>query len=275
MQKKQILPNGSVSRRIAAVWLAILLLFSVVLAELFLPEATGDKVYQKSGTTVDASHADQGYVMVKHKKSSKKLKLRVTHGKKTLTYDLNREGKYEAFPLQMGDGSYRFQVFSQVGGKTYSAVSSLSFKVKIEDETLPYLYANQYVNFNADTKAVAEANTLCANLKSDAEKADAVYQYVLSHIVYDYMRALTASNEYLPDLDEVMTNGRGICFDVASLMACMLRSQNVPTKLVIGYADRQYHAWNDVLIDGKWKRYDATAEMCSMSVKKYTVERDY
>lgn len=275
MQKRRIHPIGSVPRRIAAIWLAVLLVCTGVLAELFLPEAPGEKLHKKSGTTIDASNADQGYVMVKHAKNKKRLKLRVTHGKQTLTYDLNRDGEYEIIPLQMGDGTYKFQVFSQISGKKYSAVSSLSLKAKVADPNLPYLYANQYVNFTADTRAVAEANTLCAGMTDAAEMANAVYAYILSHVVYDYMRALTVKDDYLPDLDEICANGRGICFDVASLMACMLRSQSVPTKLVIGYADDQYHAWNEVLIGDKWTRYDATAAMCAMDVKKYTAERDY
>ncbi len=38
----------------------------------------------------------------------------------------------------------------------------------------------------------------------------------------------------------------GICFDYASLMAAMLRVEDIPTRLVIGYAGDAYHAWVSV-----------------------------
>ena len=76
---------------------------------------------------------------------------------------------------------------------------------------------------------------------------------------------------YLPDLDEVLASGKGICFDYAALMAGMLRSQDIPCKLVVGYADTAYHAWISVWspetgwIDGAiffdgvaWQRMDPT-----------------
>ena len=68
-----------------------------------------------------------------------------------------------------------------------------------------------------------------------------------------------------------LTTKKGICFDYASLMAGMLRSQGVPCKLVVGYAGTAYHAWISVWsaetgwVDGAiyfdgsvWQRMDPT-----------------
>ena len=76
---------------------------------------------------------------------------------------------------------------------------------------------------------------------------------------------------YLPVLDDVLAEEKGICFDYAALMAAMLRSQEVPCKLVVGYAGETYHAWISVWteengwVDGAiffdghmWKRMDPT-----------------
>ena len=46
-----------------------------------------------------------------------------------------------------------------------------------------------------------------------------------------------------------MKTGKGICFDYASLMAALLRSQGIPTKLVVGYSGDAYHAWISVYLD--------------------------
>ena len=56
---------------------------------------------------------------------------------------------------------------------------------------------------------------------------------------------------YLPVLDDVLAEKKGICFDYAALMAGMLRSQGVPCKLVVGYAGSAYHAWISVWTEGE------------------------
>ena len=251
----------------------------MALAELLLPSAPGTTVYEKNGTTIDASHADQGYIMVRQTGLDKKLKLQITKDGETLTYDLNAQGEFEVFPLQMGDGKYTVQVFSQVSGTRYATVSSHSFTATVVDPLLPFLYPNQYVNYDASTLAVAKAQDLLGGLSTPREKFQTAYDYVVSHTVYDYMRALQASSGqlagYLPDLDDVYTANKGICFDIAALLACMLRSQGVATRLVIGYANTSYHAWNEVWLDDQWVRCDATADICNMSAMQYTTQSVY
>ena len=85
-------------KKLLAVCLAALLLTFVAAGLALLggvwPEASGDKVLKKGSMTVDASHAEQGYIMVRGKEGSQKLKLRITKGGDTYTYDLNSRGEY-------------------------------------------------------------------------------------------------------------------------------------------------------------------------------------
>ena len=76
-------------------------------------------------------------------------------------------------------------------------------------------------------------------------------------------------------MDDTLSSKKGICFDYAALVACMLRVQGIRCKLVIGYADAYYHAWNEVLVDGKWLRYDTTSMASGLKVITYTTERVY
>ena len=119
------LTDHGYSRKYLALCCAFFMLLFAVCScyALLLPEATGTVVYQSNGTTIDASHADQGYIMVRQDPTNKPLKMRVSFGKYTLTYDLNSEGEYEVFPLQLGSGSYKVQIFAQAGGKKYSSYS--------------------------------------------------------------------------------------------------------------------------------------------------------
>jgi len=90
-------------------------------------------------------------------------------------------------------------------------------------------------------------------------------------MTYDRELARTVKSGYVPVLDTVLEKKSGICFDYASLMTGMLRSQGVPCKLVVGYAGKTYHAWisvyteasgwvdGAVFFDGKtWQRMDPT-----------------
>lgn len=239
------------------------------------PSADGLTVLTDHDTTVDASHADQGYIMVRHAPYDKRLKLRIVKDTQTYTYDLDSTGAFETFPLGFGSGQYQLQVFRQASGSRYAPAGSLSFNVQLTDDTLPYLYPNQYVWYTPQSTAVARGAELCEGLSTDAQRLQAVHDFVVSSISYDVELAQTVASGYLPSVDAVLASGKGICFDYAALTACMLRSQGVPTQLVIGYADRIYHAWNRVLVDGEWLHVDTTADANHMNVKQYTQERVY
>lgn len=261
--------------RLALLLFAFLLCCGVAALAALYPEASGTTEYKKSGAVVDASHSDQGYIMAKYKKSSKQLKVRVSKGDDTYTYDLNGNGEYEIYPLQLGSGKYKVQFFSQSSGNKYSTVASLSFPVELAEETTPYLYPNQYCWYADGDDAVQKGAELCTGLVSDEQKVKSVYDFLTSNIMYDYIQALTVEKGYLPDVNAVLQSKKGICFDFSALMACMLRSQGIPTQMVIGYADAQYHAWNQVYLGGEWVRYDATAAVTHATVKQYTTERIY
>ena len=76
-----------------------------------------------------------------------------------------------------------------------------------------------------------------------------IYDYVTTHITYDNAKAASVESGYVPDVDEILESGTGICFDYAAVMASMLRTQRIPTRLEIGYAGNVYHAWISTHID--------------------------
>lgn len=258
-----------------ALGLILMLCVAIAAYQALYPSADGAVVLEDHGATVDASNAGQGYIMVRHTPTQKRLKMRISKGDSTYTYDLPADEQYRTFVLPFGAGKYRVQVFKNISGKRYSNEASIAFRAEIDDDTLPFLYPNQYVNYTAESVAVRKSEELCAQASTDAEKLESVRAYVVGAIRYDYDLAANVQSGYLPDVDAVLAAGKGICFDYAALTACMLRAQGVPAKLEIGYADTIYHAWNSVLIGGKWQQVDTTAEANDMLVRKYTVERTY
>ena len=249
------------------------------------PSADGVNVYQNDFASIDASNTSQGYVMVKYNGANEKVKLQITcPDQSCYTYLISDRGAYDTFPLTAGNGSYTLQVLENVAGDTYTVSLTQSINVSIEDEFLPFLYPNQYVNFHTDSKAVSKGSDLAKDTYSDLDVVQNIYNYVIKNISYDTEKAQNVSYGYVPDVDDTLSSKKGICFDYAALMTSMLRSQNIPTKLEVGYSGDAYHAWISTYIDDKgwvddiiqfdgdtWQIMDPTlaATNDSAAVKKY------
>ena len=249
------------------------------------PSADGVTVYQNDLASIDASNTSQGYVMVKYNGTNEKVKLQITcPDQSCYTYLISDRGAYDTFPLTAGNGSYALQVLENVAGDTYTVSLAQSINVRIEDEFLPFLYPNQYVNFHTDSKAVSKGSDLAKDTYSDLDVVQNIYNYVIKNISYDTEKAQNVSYGYVPDIDDTLSSKKGICFDYAALMTSMLRSQNIPTKLEVGYSGDAYHAWISTYIDDKgwvddiiqfngntWQIMDPTlaATNDSAAVKKY------
>lgn len=211
-------------------------------------QADGTVTYGCESVTIDASHISEGYIMVSYTGTNEKVKLQIT-GPDEVVYTYDLHGDYETFPLTAGSGSYTVGVFENIEGTSYSTLFTQTIDVKIDDEFGPYLYANQYVNFNGDSKVVEKAEELSKPCNDDLEVIEQVYNYMISNFTYDYDKAESVQSGYLPDVDEVFEAQTGICFDYAAVMAAMLRSQRIPTRLEVGYAGDVYHAWISTYIE--------------------------
>lgn len=265
-------------RRAAALALSAVLLAGTALAlyDAIWPQQSGTDVLTSKSLVVDAGNAAQGYILARGKENKKRLKLRVTQGQYKLTYDLNTAGEYEVFPLQLGDGSYTVELFENVSGKKYAAEGKVTVRVKLDDPYAPFLGPNQYVHYTQDTEAVKTSYALCEGMTDDREIFETIRAYIKANYMYDYVKAATVAGGTLPDIDGCYEKKMGICQDLAALAACMLRVQGVPTKLMVGYAGKMYHAWNSVVIDGEEVLYDPTLELSAIeSGQTYTTERYY
>ncbi len=215
-----------------------------------VPSADGTFTDGNELTALDLSHMDCGYFMAQYLGTNNKVKMQVT-GPNGVTYTYNLGSANEVFPFAAGNGAYNIGVFENVEGTSYAAVFNNTYDVTITDEFSPYLYPNQYVNFNASSQVVALASELALPANDDLTVVTNVYNYMISNITYDYDKATTVASGYIPVVDEILVTKKGICFDFASAMASMLRSQRIPTRLEIGYAGDAYHAWISTYLDEK------------------------
>lgn len=226
----------------------------------------------ENGVLVDLSGVAKGYVAVSAV-NGKRMKFRVERGEQVYNYDLPSDGTPVAYPLQCGDGDYTFWALENISGNEYAKTYSVQVQVALEDEFQPFLRPSQYVDYGADSRCVQVAAELAASQPDALGVVEAVFDYVCEHVSYDKEKAATVKKGYLPQPDETLATGKGICFDYASLAAAMLRSQGIPTKVVFGNVepDDLYHAWNMFYTqesgwvavgyeveEGGWSRLDLT-----------------
>ena len=248
-------------------------------------QASGVKEKRVSKAVIDYSNTKDGYVMVQFTgQTTKRLKVQVKGPSTTYTYNVT-PGRWEVFPLSDGNGKYQVGMYENISGTKYATVTSVSFDVALTNEFAPFLLANQYVNYTESSKIVAKAGELVKEDEDLLKKVEVIYDFVVGTLTYDTQKATKVQSGYLPVLDTVLEQKKGICFDYAALMTGMLRSQGVPCKLVVGYAGTAYHAWINVWsektgwVDGAiffdgttWQRMDptfASSGKKSESVMKY------
>lgn len=255
--------------------------------QVLIPQASGSTVYTGDVVSIDASNTSEGYVMVQYNGSNEKVKFQVkTPDGKDYTYLVTQYGEYEVYPLPGGSGAYTLTLLesASIEDDLYAISFTQDVDVAITNEFTPFLYPNKYVDFNEGTKAVKKGKSLAKDCYSDLDVVTNIYNYVIKTIKYDTPKAEKVPYGYTPDVDETLSTKKGICFDYAAVMSCMLRTQKIPTKLEVGYVGDIYHAWiscyvdeigwvdNIIEFDGKnWSLMDPTlaANNKSSDVKKY------
>lgn len=248
-------------------------------------DKTGSEVYNDADVSIDASGKNDGYVLVKYSGNAAKIRMLITTPQgNTYNYLISKYDEYLAYPLSEGDGTYNVAVYENVVDDQYATLYAADVVASGLIDEKVFLYPNAYVDFNDNTKAVAKGSEIVESATNDLDAVKLVYEYVTENIEYDYDKAETVQSGYAPVVDDTLSSGTGICFDYASLMATMLRTQGIPTKLEVGYCGDVYHAWisvwteesgwiDDIIeFDGKdWNLMDPTLA----SYAKESTIKDY
>ena len=253
--------------------IAVCLVAHASSADAVWPESSGEVVKSDGKLIVDASHMEQGYIMCcVSAPTDHRLKVRMTYSNGAqLDYDLDNDGDYVVFPLQLGSGNYDFALYENVSGTKYSAEGKVSLSVQLVDENAAFLVPNQYVDYVRTTNAVLKSDELA----TQGDIYQTVCDFMTNEFTYDFVRAKTISPGSLPEIEGCFDARSGICQDLSAVMVCMLRVQGIPARLMIGYADQYYHAWTVALVNGEEVFFDPTAAIGCLNASKYTTERFY
>ena len=144
-----------------------------------------------------------------------------------------------------------------------SLILSYNFVCKPES---PYLLNGGATLWDTQTEEFADE--ICADSDTDAEKVQAIYNWMIANFEYDYDYKTLL--QYF-DVRRTLSTHKGVCYDLANMFAALCRSQNIPCYVVDGTPyDRstQDHTWNRVYYDGCWWDLDVTNDIsCTASGK--------
>jgi len=263
--------------------LMILILISLVGVSSFAEEVTNN-------TNYDDSNIKNGTINVRYLSAGDaRIKTRLQKDDKNYTYDLFGKDTFESFPTQMGNGEYTVSVFENVIDNRYRVVDKKTMTVTVENIFNIFKNSIQTVNWNPDRKTIEKAEELCKNLKTDKEKISVIYQYVIKNFSYDYEKIKGLDSSYVPNIDQIFIDKKGICYDYAAVFSSMLRSQDISVKLIKGYttAVPEFHAWNEVYLtaEKRWIVVDTTFDSVYVKAgyktklekdaKQYTMSQEY
>jgi len=261
---------------------------------LFLALSGTSTLAASSLMDIKTEETSQGIIKVKFNTGSeKKIKLKIQNGQEKYYYNLSNSDAYVNFPLQLGDGTYTISIYENTVNSKYRKLFTEKVVVKIEDEKDVFLASTQLIDWNEEDVAIQLAKKLVEDGRkkksvklgnkwvqlTEEETIDILYQYVVKNIQYDYEKIKTLEYDYKPTIDSTLETGTGICYDYASLLASMLRSQGIATKLIKGYTTwtSVYHAWNEVYLstEDRWVIVDTTYDAYKYAHNRaYTFEKD-
>lgn len=112
------------------------------------------------------------------------------------------------------------------------------------------------------------SNIITPNM-SEKAKVEAIHNWVISNVSYDY--SLISRSAYT-----ALVNGQTVCQGYSLLMEKMLESVGIETRILDGYTNSGYHAWNLVKVNGYWYHIDSTNDsILSNKTKYYMVTDEY
>lgn len=243
------------------------------------PSADGTTTYGNDTAVIDASNLSEGYIVIDYKGNNASPKLQII-GPQGLTYNFDLHGGEEVFNLTQGDGQYQIGVYENTQGDKYAQLTACSVNLSLTNEFSPYLYPNSYVYFDENSNVVTVGEELAASADTDLDVVTNIYNYIISNVSYDRELAANVNSMYLPYPDRTLEKKTGICFDYASLMTALLRSQRIPTRMQVGYSGDAYHAWISTYIeDVGWVNsivefHGDTWELMDPTLASTTSERD-
>ncbi|MFQ5405689.1 MAG: transglutaminase family protein [Candidatus Micrarchaeia archaeon] len=132
--------------------------------------------------------------------------------------------------------------------------STTGFALAREEEDA-FLQESRLVTITPEIRAIAQ--NIAGNTQDQWEKYVLLTEWVHENIEYDLDWKSFAAGSV-----ETLKAKRGTCDEMAHLLLALLRSQNIQSRLIVGYVFNGEkwgpHAWIEAIIDKKWVPSDPT-----------------
>ena len=146
---------------------------------------------------------------------------------------------------------------------------SPEYEARIQDA---HFVVNQWANPGCFVKPQSLrisnlANEITKGLERDSEKAEAIFQWVVTNISYDrdYANGLKDASELSTTEDMILNTRVAVCGGFTLLTKALLQAVNIPSYAIGGealsYSGWSEHGWNLTWLDGQWVWMDSTFGM--------------
>lgn len=162
--------------------------------QVLVPEAPGKKTLGTSPLVLDISDTDQGYLTAVSDSTDQMMNVQLTAEDGVVYSYFISPGESAVIPFSSGSSTYQVSCYQQISDSQYAALYADTLEIKLANEFLPFLYPNQYVNFTPDSEASKLALSMVSEDTSDIDALQTIYNYVVSHVTYDYDLADTVAS---------------------------------------------------------------------------------
>lgn len=173
-------------------------------------------------------------------------------------YALKADDKPTPYTLPYGNGDYTIIIAQR---KPINPVTGNNAQI-LEQTTVTLDMDNPDNVFLANAGLLRWNNNMeCIKYAAELGDLESIRKFMRS-LRYD-------KNSSIKDIETTYLTGTGMCTEFATLFVCMLRSQNIPAKLIYGYVGTEYHAWAEVWNGVAWETIDITTEIRHGQGKKH------
>ena len=147
--------------------------------------------------------------------------------------------------LPFGLGKHNITILA-IENKTGKILNLMRFSViNISNEKIRYIIPTDFIESNSEN-IYNEAYTITYKSNSDYLKTRAIFSWLTNNInIYENAVSPMSSQE-------IMKYKIGNKEEISILYCTLLRSLEIPSKIVRGYSEYQTSIWTEVLINGKW-----------------------
>lgn len=155
-------------------------------------------------------------------------------------------GTVETYKVIISSGEYLAIEFSYDKSENYYVVRKVLYGEDIpSDNTKALEIYDAYERFYGQC---------ITGLMSDFDKEVAAHDYIVKNCVYGYPE----DEDDAYDAYGVLVSGKAVCDGYAEAFFLLMTCLDIDCDIVVGTADDQLHAWNQVELDGNWYNVDIT-----------------